>query len=83
MDNHIDYNALIFTKDSVCMVKPAVIIPSKGVIYYMCALKGIQPTEMLHQQRLDLKGCHSHPAGQITTASGQHKWAWKIAQSAC
>lgn len=54
------------------------IIPGKGVIYYLCALKGIQPAEMLHQQRLDLKGCPSHPAGQITTVSGQHKWAWKI-----
>lgn len=65
------------------LVKSAVIIPGKGVIYYLCALKGNQPTEMLHQQRLDLKGCPSHPAGQITTVSGQHKWAWKIAQSAC
>lgn len=65
------------------LVKPAVIIPGKGVIYYLCAVKGNQPTEMLHQQRLDLKGCPSHSAGQITTVSGQHKWAWKIAQSAC
>lgn len=33
MDNHIDQSALSFTKASVCMVKSAVIIPGKGVIY--------------------------------------------------
>lgn len=57
------------------------IIAGKDVIYYLCALKGNQPTERLHQQRLDLKGCRSHPPGQITPASGQHKWVWKIAES--
>lgn len=60
-----------------------VIIAGKDAIQYLCALKGNQATERLHQQRLDLKGCPSHPHEQITPVSGQHKWVWKIAVSGC